>query len=143
MRILGIDFGDARIGVAVSDPFGWTAQGIKTIHWKNNMNYPIEEIIGIINEYSVDRVVVGMPKNLNNTLGERAHKTDEFILALKDRMDASVEVIAWDERCSTICAANTLNDMCVSKRKKRGLIDKVAAVHILQNYLDYISNNDV
>ena len=143
MRILGIDFGDARIGIAVSDPFGWTAQGIKTIHWKNDVNCPIEEIINIIDEYGVDRIIVGMPKNFNNTLGERARRTDEFILALKNRLVTNMEVIAWDERCSTICAKNTLNDMCVPKRKKRGLIDKIAAVHILQNYLDYISNNKV
>ena len=143
MRILGIDFGDARIGVAISDPFGWTAQGIKTIHWRNDVGRPIEEIISIVNEYGVDRVVVGMPKNLNNTLGERAHRTDEFILALRNKLDENIAVVAWDERCSTICASNTLNDMCVPKRKKRGVIDKVAAVHILQNYLEYISNNKV
>ncbi|MBP5426390.1 MAG: Holliday junction resolvase RuvX [Clostridiales bacterium] len=143
MRILGIDFGEARIGVAVSDPFGWTAQGIKTIHWKNDINCPIEEIIEIINEYSIEKVVVGMPKNFNNTLGERARRTYEFISVLKDSINPDIDVEEWDERCSTICAMNTLNDMCVPGRKKRGLIDKVAAVHILQNYLDYISNNKV
>lgn len=143
MRILGIDFGDARIGIALSDPFGWTAQGIKTIHWKKDMDRPIAEIVKIIDEYKVDNVVVGMPKNFNNTLGERARRTEEFIVALESKIKEGIKVIAWDERCSTICAANTLNDMCVAKRKKRGLIDKVAAVHILQNYLDYISNNKV
>lgn len=140
MRILGIDFGEARIGVAMSDPFGWTAQGMKTIHWKDSWDVPIQEIVGIVCDYDVDKVVVGMPKNLNNTMGERARRTEEFILALEDRLEDGVEVIAWDERCSTICAANTLNDMNVPKRKKRGLIDKVAAVHILQNYLDCFSS---
>lgn len=140
MRILGIDFGEARIGVAMSDPFGWTAQGMKTIHWKDSWDIPIQEIVCIACDYGVDKVVVGMPKNFNNTLGERARRTEEFILALKDRLGDGVEVIAWDERCSTICAANTLNDMNVPKRKKRGLIDKVAAVHILQNYLDCFSS---
>lgn len=140
MRVLGIDFGDARIGIAVSDPFGWTAQGIKTINWKNNINVPIEEIKNIVNEYNVEEIVVGMPKNLNNTLGERAKKTDEFILLLRNSISDSINVVTWDERCSTICAQNTLNEMGVAKRKKRGLIDKIAAVHILQNYLDYVSN---
>ena len=141
MRILGIDFGDARIGIAVSDPFGWTAQGIKTIHWKNNINMPIEEIKKIVNEYNVEKIVVGMPKNLNNTLGERAKKTEEFILLLRDGIGNNIDIVTWDERCSTRCAQNTLNEMGVAKRKKRGLIDKIAAVHILQNYLNYISNN--
>ena len=140
MRVLGIDFGDARIGIAVSDPFGQTAQGIKTIHWKNDINIPIEEIKNIVNEYNVDEIVVGMPKNLNNTLGERAKKTDEFILLLRDSINDNVNIVTWDERCSTICAQNTLNEMGVAKKKKRGLIDKIAAVHILQNYLNYISN---
>ena len=140
MRILGIDFGDARIGVAVSDPFGWTAQGIKTIHWKNDVNYPIEEIIRIINEYGVDKVVVGMPKNLNNTLGERAKRTEWFISILKDNVGSDVDIITWDERCSTICAKNTLIEMGIAKRKKRSMIDRVAACHILQSYLDCVSN---
>ena len=141
MRVLGIDFGDARIGIAVSDPFGWTAQGIKTVHWKNNINIPIEEIKNIVNEYNVEEIVVGMPKNLNNTLGERARKTEEFIILLRDSIGDNINIVTWDERCTTICAQNTLNEMGVAKRKKRGLIDKIAAVHILQNYLNYISNN--
>ena len=141
MRVLGIDFGDARIGIAVSDPFGWTAQGIKTIHWKDNINIPIEEIKNIVNAYNVDKIVVGMPKNLNNTLGERAKKTEEFIALLRNSINDDIDIVTWDERCSTICAQNTLNEMGVAKRKKRGLIDKIAAVHILQNYLNYVSNN--
>lgn len=140
MRVLGIDFGEARIGIAVSDPFGWTAQGIKTIHWKHNINIPIEEIKGIVKEYAVEEIVVGMPKNLNNTLGERAKRTDEFITKLQEAIGDKIKIITWDERCSTICAQNTLNEMGVAKSKKRGLIDKIAAVHILQNYLNYISN---
>ena len=140
MRLLGIDFGDARIGIAVSDPFGWTAQGIKTIHWKNNIMEPINEIKKIVNEYNVEKIIVGMPKNFNNTLGERASATDNFIKILKGNISEKVEITTWDERCSTICARNTLNDMGIAKKKKRGLIDKIAAVHILQNYLDYMSN---
>lgn len=140
MRVLGIDFGDARIGIAVSDPFGWTAQGIKTIHWKNNINIPVEEIKDIVKEYNIEKIVVGMPKNLNNTLGERAKKTDEFIALLRENVDDKIKIVTWDERCSTISAQTTLNEMGVAKRKKRGLIDKVAAVHILQNYLDFVSN---
>ena len=102
---------------------------------------PIEEIKKIVNEYNVEKIVVGMPKNLNNTLGERAKKTEEFILLLRDGIGNNIDIVTWDERCSTICAQNTLNEMGVAKRKKRGLIDKIAAVHILQNYLNYISNN--
>ena len=138
MRILGIDFGDARIGMAVSDPFGWTAQGLCTIHWKNDVSVPVNEIKRIVEEYNVQKIVVGMPKNFNNTLGERASKTCDFIEVLKGSI--KVDIVSWDERCSTICAQNTLNEMGVPKRKKRGVIDKVAAVHILQNYLDFIAN---
>lgn len=141
MRVLGIDFGDSRIGIAVSDPFGWTAQGICTISWKNDIKVPIKEIKKIIDEYNIQKIIVGMPKNFNNTLGERAKKTDKFILALKGNMEQKIDIIAWDERCSTICAQNTLNEMGIAKRKKRSVIDKVAAVHILQNYLDYVSKN--
>ena len=139
MRILGIDFGDARIGIAISDPFGWTAQGIKTIHWKSNVSIPINEIKKIIDEYDIQRIVVGMPKNFNNTLGERASKTYDFIEALKDSIKNSIDIVTWDERCSTICANTTLNEMGIPKRKKRGVIDMVASVHILQSYLDYIA----
>ena len=143
MRVLGIDFGDARIGLAVSDPFGWTAQGIGTIHWKGNIKVPVGEIKRYIVEYNIEKIVVGMPKNFNNTLGERAKKTEWFILVLKENINDTIDIIAWDERCSTICAKNTLNEMGIAGRKKRNVIDRVAATYILQSYLDCISNKKV
>ena len=143
MRVLGIDFGDARIGLAVSDPFGWTAQGIGTIHWKGSIKVPVGEIKRYIVEYNIEKIVVGMPKNFNNTLGERAKKTEWFILVLKENINDTIDIIAWDERCSTICAKNTLNEMGIAGRKKRNVIDRVAATYILQSYLDCISNKKV
>ena len=140
MRVLGIDFGDARIGLAVSDPFGWTAQGIGTIHWKNDVRVPIKEIKRVIDEYNIQKIVVGMPKNLNNTLGERARRTEWFISVLKESIDDKLDIIAWDERCSTISAKNTLNEMGVARKKKKGMVDRIAAYYILQSYLDCISN---
>ena len=140
MRILGIDFGDARIGVAVSDPFGWTAQGIGTIHWKNDIKVPIGEIKKIIDEYNVQKIVVGMPKNFNNTLGERAKRTDWFISVLRENINDTIDIVTWDERCSTISAKNTLNEMVIARKKKKGMIDRVAAHYILQSYLDCVSN---
>jgi len=135
MRIIGIDYGDSRIEVAVSDPLGWTAQGVETIKWRNNIEEPIERLVQIINQYEAKKVIVGFPKNMNGTIGPRGEKTDQFIELLKNRAE-DIQIIKWDERLSTVAANKTMNELGVKKSKKKQVVDQIAAVYILQGYLD-------
>jgi putative Holliday junction resolvase len=134
MRILGIDYGDSRIGVAVSDPFGWTAQAVETINWKGSLNKPVERIVSLIKEYSADRVVVGFPKNMNGTVGPRGEQTQQFIDFLGSKVHT--EIIKWDERLTTVSAKRTMHELGVKTSKKKKVVDQIAAVYILQGYLD-------
>jgi len=133
-RILGIDYGDSRTGIAVSDLLGWTAQGLETITYKGDTKMLLNRIGEIIKEYDIKKIVIGYPRNLNGTVGPRAEKTEVFIEILMDKF--GLDVIKWDEWLSTVSAHRDMNDMGVKNRKKKGLVDTVAAVHILQNYLD-------
>lgn len=137
-RILGIDYGDSRTGIAISDLMGWTAQGVETISYKGNFKMLLSRIEELIKEYDVKKIVIGYPRNLNGTIGPRAEKTDAFIEILMDKF--GLPVIKWDEWLSTVSAHRDMNDMGVKNRKKRGLVDTIAAVHILQNYLDSLAN---
>jgi len=137
LRILGIDYGDSKIGVAVSDPFGWTAQGLGTIKY-NDIDIAINRLTQIISEYDVQKIVVGLPKNMNGTIGIRGEKTFEFIERLKGLFDK--EIITWDERLTTVSAENLLISGNVRRDKRKMVIDTVAAKFILQGYLDYLSN---
>lgn len=136
MRILGIDYGDSRIGLAVSDPFGWTAQGITTVNLKNGFKAALEEILKVVEEYKVEKIVVGMPKNMNGTIGPRGEKTEEFIKTLVEKTGLSI--VKWDERLTTVAANRTMHELGTKTSKKKGLVDKIAAVYILQGYLDSI-----
>ncbi|MCX7922149.1 MAG: Holliday junction resolvase RuvX [Clostridia bacterium] len=136
MQILGIDYGDSRIGIAKSDPFGWTAQGLETINWKGNLSQPVQRIKELVREYNIEKIVVGFPKNMNGTIGPRGEKTQEFIEKLSGAV--SVEIIKWDERLTTVAANRTMHEMGVKTSKKKGLVDQIAAVYILQGYLDSI-----
>lgn len=136
MRILGLDIGDATVGVAVSDPFGWTAQGLKTIR-RTGIKSDINEIINIINEYKVEKIVAGLPVNMNGTLGPSSEKIKNFCEKLKDRTD--IEIIYQDERLTTVAASKMLIEADVSRKKRKQVIDTVAATYILQIYLDRIS----
>lgn len=138
MRILGLDFGDKTIGVAISDMMGWTAQGIETIHRKEpeNLKASIKRVIEIVEEYKVEKIVLGLPKNMNNTLGPRAEKTQNFKKRLEKELD--IEVFLWDERLSTMAARRSLLEADISRKKQKKVIDKMAAVYILQGYLDSI-----
>lgn len=139
MRILGLDFGAKTIGVAVSDPFGWTAQGVEIIRRENeNTLKPSVARIGeIIKEYEIEKIVLGYPKNMNNTLGPRAEKTEAFKLKLERNF--KLPVILWDERLSTVAAQRGLIEADLSRAKRKQVIDKMAAVFILQGYLDSIA----
>lgn len=136
MRILGLDFGQKTIGVAVSDPFGWTAQGLEIIRREeeNNLKKSIERLKAICQEYQVDYIVLGYPKNMNNTLGERVEKTQQFKKRLEKELKLEVEL--WDERLSTVGAERSLLEADLSRAKRKKVIDKMAAVFILQGYLD-------
>ncbi len=141
MRILGLDFGSVTIGVAVSDPLGWTAQGVEIIRRseENNLKKSIERLKGICEEYNVERIVLGFPKNMDNSEGERAKKTIAFKKRIKKEL--GLPVVMWDERLSTVAAERSLIEADVSRAKRKDVIDKMAAVYILQGYLDSLANN--
>lgn len=135
IRILGIDYGDARVGLSLSDPMGITAQSLETLNEKD-MNRVIKHISSIIKEYKVDKVVIGMPKNMDGTIGFRGEKTIEFSERLKKK--CNIEIVLWDERLTTISAERMLNEANVRGKKRKKAIDSIAATFILQNYLDSI-----
>ena len=137
MRILGLDYGDKTIGVAVSDPFGWTAQGVEIIRRENPAEYKnsLRRLGELIEEYHAEAIVLGYPKNLDNSEGERCEKTKAFCERLKNRFPKT-EVVLWDERFSTVAAERALREANLSHGQRKRVIDKMAAVHILQGYLD-------
>ncbi len=136
MPILGLDFGSKTTGVAISDPLGWTAQGLEIIRRQEETNIKptLNRISELCESYKVDVIVLGLPKNMNNTVGERGEKT----LLFKEKLEARLKlpVITWDERLSTVAAENILLDADISRKKRKQVIDKLAATIILQNYLD-------
>ena len=139
MRILGLDYGSKTVGVAVSDPLGLTAQGVETIWRKqeNKLRQTLARIEELISEYQVERIVLGYPKNMNNTIGERAEKSLEFQQMLERR--TGLPVIMWDERLTTVEANRTLMEASVRRENRKQYMDKLAAVFILQGYLDSLS----
>ena len=136
MRILGLDYGSKTVGVAVSDPLGITAQGVSTIWRKqeNKLRQTLAQIEKLVEDYQVERIVLGYPKNMNNTVGERALKSLEFKEMLERR--TGLPVIMWDERLTTMAADRTLEETGVHKEDRKQYLDQVAAVFILQGYLD-------
>lgn len=136
MRILGLDYGSKTVGVAVSDPLGLTAQKVETIWRKqeNKLRRTLARIEELIAEYEVEKIVLGFPKNMNNTVGERAEKALEFGEMLKKR--TGLEVIMWDERLTTVEADRTLIEAGVRRENRKQYLDGMPAVFILQGYLD-------
>lgn len=133
MRLMGLDIGEKTIGVALSDPFGWTAQGLKTIRRKG-IKSDINEIITIVNEFGVEKIVAGLPKNMNNTIGPSGERVILFCEKIKETLKK--EIIFQDERLTTVAAEKMLIEADVSRKKRKEVIDTVAAVYILQSYLD-------
>lgn len=133
MRIMALDVGSRTIGIACSDALLMTAQGIETIR-RTSLENDFNRLRELISEYEVHELVVGMPKNMNGTKGERAEKTEEFVEKMKAVID--LPVTFWDERLSTVMAERQLIAANVSRKKRKGVIDKMAAVVILQGYLD-------
>ena len=134
-RIMGLDVGDKTIGIAVSDGLAITAQGITTIRRKG-IKTDIIELREIIEEYNIEKVVMGLPKNMNNTLGPQGEKVMKFAEKFKEKFD--LEIIFQDERLSTVSAERMLINSDVRRDKRKQVIDKVAATYILQTYLDTV-----
>lgn len=133
MRILGLDYGDRRIGVAISDAFGWTAQGIEVIERRSEAD-DFRRISELVNAHEVTEIVVGLPKNMNGTIGSRGEICMAFAQSLQTELDLPVHL--WDERLSTVSAQRILIDADVSRKKRKQVVDKMAATLILQNFLD-------
>ncbi len=134
MRILGLDVGSKTIGVAVSDPMGWTAQGITTIQRKS-LSLDLTEIEKIIRDFEVEKIVVGHPLRMDGTEGSQAALIQKFVEDLKKRFE-KFPVILWDERLSTVAAERTLLEADLSRAKRKKVINQMAAVFILQGFLD-------
>ncbi|MBQ0001010.1 MAG: Holliday junction resolvase RuvX [Clostridiales bacterium] len=141
MRILGLDYGSKTVGVALSDPLGITAQAVETIWRKeeNKLRKTLARIEELVSEYQVEEIVVGYPKNMNNTLGERAEKALEFKEMVERR--TGLPVIMWDERLTTVEANRTLMEAGVRRENRKQYLDELAAVFILQGYLDLKGNS--
>ncbi|MCH5257233.1 MAG: Holliday junction resolvase RuvX [Lachnospiraceae bacterium] len=142
MRIMGLDFGSKTVGVAISDPLLITAQGIEIIRRQdeNKLRRTLARIEELITEYEVGEIVLGLPKNMNDTIGERAQLSLEFQEKLERR--TGLPVVMWDERLTTVAADKTMMETGIRREKRKEYVDKIAAVLILQGYLDYRSNKE-
>ncbi|MEH7417998.1 Holliday junction resolvase RuvX [Neobacillus drentensis] len=135
MRAMGLDVGSKTVGIALSDELGWTAQGLKTLKInEEKQQFGFEEIGQLIKEYQVDTVVIGLPKNMNGTIGPRGEASKQYAAEIESRF--SVPTVLWDERLTTMAAERVLLEADVSRKKRKKVIDKMAAVMILQGYLD-------
>lgn len=137
MRYIGLDVGDRTIGVAVSDPLGYTAQGITTVRRKS-LEKDFDNLREIFINYEISEIIVGLPKNMNGTIGPQAEKAMEFGRVLEEEFGH--KVIFWDERLTTMAAHRAMLEADMSRKKRKGLVDKIAATYILQGYLDKISS---
>lgn len=142
MRIMGLDYGSVTVGVAISDPLLLTAQGIEVIRRKqeNKLRQTLARIDELIKEYKISEIVVGYPKNMNNSIGDRATKSKEFADNLSKR--TNLKVTLWDERLTTVAANQVLSQGGLDYKQKALVIDKIAAVFILQGYLDRLYNEN-
>ena len=139
MRILGIDYGDARTGIAITDPLNITAQGLETIHNSGSDKIILKRLDEILEEYEIDTIVIGKPINMNGTSSKRTEITEKFIHKLKCKYNKlKIEII--DERLTTVAAYKTMNFLDVNKNKKINIVDTISAVYILETYLNKIKN---
>ena len=140
MRIMGLDFGSKTVGVAISDALLLTAQGIEIIRRKSpsKLRQTLARIEELKNEYEVEKIVLGFPKNMNNTEGDRCEKTQEFKEMLEKR--TGLEVVLWDERLTTVAADRAMMEGSIRREDRKNYVDELAAVCILQGYLDFLSN---
>jgi putative Holliday junction resolvase len=135
MKIIGLDVGSKTIGVALSDAFGWTAQGLTTLYWnESDIHSADAELSKIIEEHEVGKAIIGLPKNMNGTIGERGEASERFAKHIEKKF--KIPCVLWDERLSTVAAERVLLEADLSRKKRKKVIDKMAAVMILQSYLD-------
>ena len=137
MRILGIDYGDARTGIAITDALNITAQGLETIHNNGSDKMLLKRLDEIFEQYEVDTIVIGKPINMNGTSSERTEITEKFIHKLKCKYN-KLKIETIDERLTTVAAHKTMNFLDVGKNKKRNIVDTISAVYILETYLNKI-----
>ena len=141
MRILGIDYGDARVGLALTDPLGFTAQGLETIHHQGNDKIVLKRLEEILQTYEIDAFVIGMPVNMNGTKTERVEVTEKFIHKLKCKFP-KIQIETIDERLTTVAAHRTMNFLEIDGRKKKNIVDTISAVYILETYMRKKENNE-
>ena len=135
MRTLGIDYGDSRVGLAITDPLGFTAQGLETVNHNGNDKILLRRLDEIMSEYEIDTIVVGMPFNMDGTKTIRAEVTEKFIHKLKCKYN-KIKIETIDERLTTVAAHKTMNFLDINKNKKRGIVDTISAVYILETYMN-------
>lgn len=139
MRSLGIDYGEARVGLAITDALNITVQGLETIQRNNSDKIILRKIDELLEEYDIDTIVVGMPLNMNGTISERAEITEKFVHKLKCKYNKiKIEVI--DERLTTVAAHRTMNLLDINKNKKKNIVDTISAVYILETYINKKKN---
>ena len=139
MRMLGIDYGDARVGVAITDELNITVQGLETIKRNNSDKIVLKRLDEILDKYDIDTIVVGLPLNLNGTKSERTEITEKFIHKLKCKYN-KLKIDTMDERLTTVEAQKTMNFLNLDRAKKKDIVDTIAAVYILESYLKKNSN---
>ena len=137
MRIMGLDVGEKRIGIAFSDPMGWTAQG-HSVLIRGKPQSDMEHLARLCAEFGVEKIVLGFPRNMNGTVGPKGEEIQEFGKVIQEYLALPLEY--WDERLTTVAAQRVLLEANVSRHKRKGVIDKLAAVNILQGYLDRQAN---
>ncbi len=140
MRKLGIDYGDARVGLAITDELDITVQGLETIHHKGNDKIVLKRLEEILNKYKIDTIVIGLPINMNGTKSERVEITEKFIHKLKCKFN-TVKIVEVDERLTTVAAHRTMNYLNINKNEKRNIVDTISAVYILETYMNKIKNS--
>ena len=140
MRILGIDYGEARVGLAITDPLQITAQGLETVDFKGNDKILLKRLDEIFEKYEVDTIVVGMPYNMNGSSSFRVEATEKFIHKLKCKYN-KIKIVTMDERLTTVEAHRTMNELGINKNKKKMLVDTISAVYILEKYLNSYKKN--
>lgn len=135
MRKLGIDYGDSRVGIAITDALGITAQGLETIHHKGNDKIVLKRLEEIVGQYEVDTFVIGIPYKLNGDEADRVEITEKFILKLKCKFN-KIKIEKVDERLTTVAAHRTMNMLEINKKQKRNIVDTISAVYILEMYIN-------
>ena len=139
MRTLAIDYGDSRVGLAITDPLGYTAQGLETVHHNGNDKVVLKRLEEILKEYEIDTIVIGMPINMDGTKTIRVEVTEKFIHKLKCKFN-NVKIERVDERLTTVAAHKTMNFLNIDKYKKRNIVDTISEVYILETYMKMQEN---